>query len=120
VRLEVRQPHNDFFRSKRRGQGGDTFHQLLNIKLYRVAITGGAFLDGKLHVARQRVKIQQGLRVNTNHAVNDELKSCQTHALVGQALEVEGAVRIADVHHDLELQLRHGLDAVLAQFEIQL
>src|SRR5690606_17556615 len=37
----------------------------------------------------------------------------------GQVGEIEGAVRVADVHHDLERQFGHGIDAVGPHIELQ-
>ncbi|VVN12319.1 hypothetical protein PS639_03855 [Pseudomonas fluorescens] len=57
--------------------------------------------------------------MHTDHAVDDELQAGQAHAGVRQLREVEGAVRVADVHHDLERQIRHGIHGVLLDVEAQ-
>jgi hypothetical protein len=40
--------------------------------------------------------------------VDDELEPRQADARIGQLAELEGQLRIADVHHDLGLELGHG------------
>src|SRR5690606_19035839 len=82
--------------------------------------TGDALLDTVLDLGRQAGEIQQRLGMHADHAVDDEFQAGQAHALVGQLGEVEGTVRVADVHHDLERQVRHGVDRVLADVEAQL
>ncbi|MNQ31146.1 hypothetical protein D3C85_445110 [compost metagenome] len=57
--------------------------------------------------------------MHADHAVDDELQAGQAHTGVRQLREVEGAVRVADVHHDLERQIRHGVDGVLLDVEAQ-
>src|SRR5690554_3897229 len=57
--------------------------------------------------------------MHADHAIDDELETRQTHALVGQLGEIEGAIRVADVHHDLERQFRHRIDGVLPDIEAQ-
>src|SRR5690606_29603236 len=87
---------------------------------HRIGIAGGALLHTFLDVGGQAVGVLQRLGVRANHAVDDELQTGQADTSVGQLGEVEGAVRIADVHHDLERQLGHGVDGVLANVEAQL
>src|SRR5690606_17636272 len=119
VRLEVGQAHNHLFRMESRGQGGNTFNQLLDVEIHRAGVAGNALLDDLLHITRNAVEMQQRFRVHADHAVDDELEACQAHALIGQRGEVKGTVRVADVHHDLERQLRHRLDRVALDIEIQ-
>ena len=57
--------------------------------------------------------------MHADHAVDDEFQAGQAHAFVRQLGEIEGAVRVTDVHHDLERQIRHGVDRVLADIEAQ-
>src|SRR5690606_26764504 len=94
--------------------------QLLDVEAHRIGIAGGALLHTFLDVGGQAVEVQQRLGVHADHAVDDELQTGQADTSVGQLGEVEGAVRIADVHHDLERQLGHGVDGVLANVEAQL
>src|SRR5690554_7239972 len=57
--------------------------------------------------------------MHADHAVDDEFQTRQAHTLVGQVGEIEGAVRVADVHHDLERQFGHGIHAVGPHIELQ-
>src|SRR5690606_34196118 len=88
-----------------------------DVEAHRIGIAGGALLHTFLDVGGQAVEVQQRLGVHADHAVDDELQTGQADTSVGQLGEVEGAVRIADVHHDLERQLGHGVDGVLANVE---
>ena len=58
--------------------------------------------------------------MHADHTVDDELQTRQTNTFVGQVGKVERAIRVAHVHHDLERQLRHGVDAVGLDVEGQL
>src|SRR5690606_26462388 len=58
--------------------------------------------------------------MDADHAVNDEFQASQANTFVGQLGKGERAVRVTDVHHDLERQLRHGVNGVLADIEAQL
>ncbi len=120
VGLEVRQAHDDLFRVEGRRQGADAFYQLLDVEANRVVVAGDALVDAFFQVGRQARIVQQRLGVHADHAVDDELQACQPDTGVGQLGEVEGAVRVADVHHDLERQFRHGIDRVLLDVEAQL
>ncbi|MNQ41558.1 hypothetical protein D3C85_552360 [compost metagenome] len=57
--------------------------------------------------------------MHADHAVDDEFQARQAHAGVRQLGEVEGAIGVTDVHHDLERQIGHGVDRVLADVETQ-
>ncbi len=46
-------------------------------------------------------------------------RRARAHTGVRQLREVEGTVRVADVHHDLERQVRHGVDGVLLDVKAQ-
>src|SRR5690606_25371237 len=120
VGLEVRQTHDDLLRPEGRGQGADALDQLLDVEIDRIAVTGDALLDAALHFRRQTVEVQQRLGMHADHAVDDEFEAGQADAFVGQLGEIERAVRVADVHHDLERQFGHGVDGVLANIETQL
>src|SRR3989344_615067 len=119
VGLEVRQTHDDLFRPERRCQGADAFDQFLDVEADRIVVAGNALVDAFLDVLRQAVVVQQRFRVHADHAVDDELQAGQAHTGVRQLCEVEGAVRVADVHHDLERQIRHGVHGVLLDIEAQ-
>src|SRR5690606_13143149 len=55
--------------------------------------------------------------MHADHAGDDELKSCESHAAVREMSEIEGAVRVTDVHHDLRRNGRQRieLDALLLE-----
>ncbi len=58
--------------------------------------------------------------MHADHAVDDELQTRQADTGIGQLGEIKGTVRVADVHHDLERQIRHGIDRVGLDVEAQL
>ena len=58
--------------------------------------------------------------MHADHAVDDELQAGQAHTGIRQLREVEGAIRVTDVHHDFERQLRHGIHGVFLDVEAQL
>src|SRR5690606_36305591 len=119
VGLEVRQANDDFLRPEGSSQGAHTLDQLVDIEADRVSVAGDALLDAVLDFRGQAIEIQQRLGVHTDHAVDDEFQTGQANTLVGQVGKVEGAVRVADVHHDLERQRRHGIDTVGADIKLQ-
>ena len=51
--------------------------------------------------------VQDCLGMDTDVVVDDELQPRQTHTGIGQLAEVEGQLRVANVHHDLDRDLRH-------------
>ena len=57
--------------------------------------------------------------MHTDHAVDDELEPCQSHAVVRDRCEIERAVGIADVHHDLDRDVGQlvELDLLLLVFQ---
>ena len=57
--------------------------------------------------------------MNANHAVDDKFQPRQTDAFVRQAGEVERAIRVADVHHHLQRQIRHVADAGALDAEVE-
>src|SRR5690606_4126976 len=119
VGLEVRQAHDDLLRPEGRSPGAHPFDQLVHIEADRIAVAGDALLDTVLHFGRQAVEVQQRLGMYTDHAVDDEFQPCQAHTFVRQVGEIECAVGVADVHHDLERQLGHRIHAVGADIEVQ-
>src|ERR1700733_11786172 len=48
--------------------------------------------------------------MDADGAVDDEFQPGQTHATIRDRREVEGAIRIAHVHHDLDRHRRHGVE----------
>ena len=65
------------------------------------------------------VKLKQRTRMHANHAVNDELQARKTHTLVRQASKVKGTVRVTNVHHNLQRQIRHGRNLRTMHREVQ-
>ena len=57
--------------------------------------------------------------MNANHTVDDKFQPRQTDAFVRQAGEVERAIRVADVHHHLQRQIRHVADAGALDAEVE-
>jgi len=57
--------------------------------------------------------------VDADHVVDDELDAGQTDAGVRQLGEFKGQFRVADVHHDLDRDVRHGRDVAGGHFEIE-
>ncbi len=58
--------------------------------------------------------------MHADHTVDDELQTRQTDTGIGQLGEIKGTVRVADVHHDFERQIRHRIDRVGLDIEAQL
>ena len=57
--------------------------------------------------------------MDADHTVDDELQSRQAYAFVRQAGKVKGAVRVADVHHDLQRQIRHRANTGALHAEVE-
>ncbi len=107
VGLEVRHPHDHPLRPESGAQGGDAFGQLGDVELARALVAGDHLGYGGLKLGALLIKLQQRLGVHADHAVDDELEAGQPHTGVWQLGEVEGSVRVAHVHHDLDGQARH-------------
>ena len=67
----------------------------------------GNRFHGFFQVAIDIGVVQNGFGVHTNVVVDDELQSRQAHTCVGQLRKVEGELRVADVHGDLDRNLGH-------------
>jgi hypothetical protein len=119
VGLEVGEADDDRVRPEGGGDGGDTFHQLFNEEFLRRSVATGAALDFLALRSRQAIDVENGFRVNADHVVDDEFDAGQTDAGVRQLGEIEGQFRVADVHHDLERNLRHGGDVAGSDLEIE-
>ena len=111
VGLKVRHTHDDAFWIKRRTQRRDPFRQTTDIEFTRRIETFHHGADFILQLRRLVIKLQQCTRVYANHTVDDKFQTRQTNTFVWQAGEVESAVRVTDVHHHLQRQIRHGLHA---------
>ena len=57
--------------------------------------------------------------MHADHPVDDELETGETDAAVRQCREIEGAVRVAHVHHDLHRDGRQRIELDLLPFEIE-
>jgi hypothetical protein len=57
--------------------------------------------------------------MHADHAVDDELEACEPDATMRDAGEVEGTVRIADVHHDLGRDRRQRIQLQVLLLERQ-
>ena len=119
VGLEIRQTHDHRLRREGRSDGRNTFNQALHEIFARARIGRDQRRDGRLQIGRQRVVFEQRARMNADHAVDDELETRQAHAAMGQAGERERAVGITDVHHDLDLDIRHRVERDLLAREWQ-
>lgn len=120
VGLEVRHPHDHPLRPECSAQSGDPLGQLGHVELPRAVVTGDHLADGGLELWGLLVKLQQGLGVHPDHPVDDEFKACQSYPGIGQLGKVESAVRVADVHHDLDGQARHIAHLGHRHVEVQL
>src|SRR5262249_13011996 len=119
VRLEVREAHDHRLGSEGGGDLSDAFGELLDVEAHRVRIAGHLRADLLLEVRVQALEFEQRLRVHTDHAVDDELKPGGPPAVVGDGGEIEGAVGIADIHHDLHGYLRQRIELDLLALELQ-
>src|SRR5262245_41824362 len=57
--------------------------------------------------------------MHADHAIDDELESRESDAAMRDSGEVEGAVGVADVHHDLRLDLRQRVELDILLLEIE-
>src|SRR5581483_4916190 len=119
IRFEIGQSHDHRFGVERRGERRDAFGELFDVKFHRPAIACDPLCDHALDVVRLALELEQRFRMNADHAIDDELEARQADALVRQPLKIEGAFRIADVHHDLYRNRRHLSEVDVAHFEIE-
>ena len=122
VGLEVRQAHDDWLGRERGRDAGDAFGKLLDEESHRVVIAGHLAAHLVAHAGLERCELEQRPRMHADHAVDDELEAREPDAVVRDRREVEGAVRIADVHHDAHGRGRQRveLDALLLEVEAAL
>ena len=109
VGLEVRHAHDHRVRVHRSGDRGDALGQAADVELHRVGVAGDLALDLQLDLRVLPVVLQQRLGVHADVAGDDHLQPRQADAGVGQHGEVEGALRVGDVHHHLQRSRRHVL-----------
>ena len=85
----------------------------------RAGVAAGAALDLLALGGRQALDVEDGLRVDADDVVDDELDAGQADAGVGQLGELEGEFRVADVHHDLDRHVGHRRDVAGIDLEIE-
>ena len=106
VGLEVRQPHDHRFRREGGGDGADPFAEFLHVERDRIAIPGHVFLDEFLYPGVLPVEFDQRPGMDADHAVDDEFQPGQADAVIGDGCEHEGPVGVADVHGELDWNVR--------------
>ena len=79
----------------------DALGEFVDIERDRRAVARHLRSDLILECVVEAIEIEQCARVHSDHPVDDELEAREADARVRDACEVEGAIRIADVHHDL-------------------
>ena len=92
---------------------------LLDVVLDRARVGGDAALDLVAQFGGLAVELEQRLRVDADVAVDDELEPGEPDALVGQPLERERELRVADVHHDLGRAIRHAVERRLDHLDLE-
>ena len=120
VALEVGQAHDDRLGPEGSGDGGHTLGQLLDVEGTRAGVAPGHALDGLLEVGVDGRIVENGTRVDADVVVDDELQPGQAHAVARQRRKLEGELRVADVHHDLGVDLRHGAGLDVGDFGLEL
>ena len=120
IGLEIRHANDDRLGMEGCGDGCDALGQPGDIELDGIFISGHMLADGLLQGRVLLVQLQQGSGMDTDHAVDDELKARQTDPMIGQHGEIKGTVGIADVHHNLERDLGHGPQLCRGDLEVQL
>ena len=58
--------------------------------------------------------------MNANHSIDDELQTRQADAVIRNGGEIESAIRIADVHHDLHGNVGQRIELNLRLLEFEL
>ena len=116
VALEVRQAHDHGLGPERCRNGGHTFGDLVHIEGTGTRMAARHAFHGFFQIGIDIGVVEDGLGVYANIVVDDEFQPRQAHAVVGQLAEVESQLRVADVHHDLERNLRHLAPLHLGHF----
>ena len=115
VRLEIGQPHDDRLGRESRRDLRHALAQAIDEEADRIAVAGDVRSNALLQRRLLALELQQRPRMDADHAVDDEFEARQADAMVRQRREGEGAVRVADVHHDAHRGRRH-----LAEFDLLL
>ena len=102
VALEVGETNDDLLRIEGGGNGRHAFGDLAFVEGLGGGIARGEAFNGVAEFARNVRVLEHDLRMDADVVVDDELKTGKTHALVRDRLEVEGELRVADIHHDLD------------------
>src|SRR5699024_111317 len=118
VGLEIRQAHDYRLRRERGSDGGDAFRQAVDIERHRVVIAGDVGVDDVFEFVRLLVVFEQGTWVHADLAIDDEFQPRQADTGVGSRGEVERAIGIADIDHDLGADLRHLVERDLINLEV--
>jgi hypothetical protein len=105
VRLEVGHAHDHGLRVEGRGDGGHALDQLLDEELLGRRVATRPAVDLVTQARRHLADVEDGLGVDADHVVDDELQARQADAGVGDLRELEGELRVAHVHHDLHRNL---------------
>ena len=94
--------------------------ELVDVERDRVGVTRHLAPDRVLEIGVECVELEQRARVHADHPVDDELEPCEADATVRNPGEIERPVGVADVHHDLDRNLRQRveLDARLLEVEL--
>ena len=95
------------------------FGELVDEELYRIVVTGHLFVNGFARGAVKRVVFEQGLWMHADHAVNDELEPGQADAMVRNIGEIKCPIRVTDVHHDLDRDIRQRIELDQSLLEVQ-
>ena len=119
VGLEVRQAHDDRPGVERGRNGRHPLHQLLHEEGLRVRIARDPFAHPIPEWLGETVEFEQRPRVHPDRVADDELQPREPHPGVGERPEGERAVRVADVHRNLEGKGRHGLHIEPAVLEVE-
>ena len=119
VGLEVREPDDHGLGVERGGDRRHAFHELFHEERFRAPVARDPFAHPLPQRLGEPVELQQRLRMHADRVADDELQPREPHPGVGQGAERERAVRVADVHRDLERQRRHGGDVEPAELEVE-
>ena len=102
IGFEVREPHDHGLRCEGGRNLRDALGEFVDVEPDRVGISRHLRADFLAQRRIEAIECQQRARMYADHAVDDELEPGEPHATVRDAGEVEGAIRVADVHHDLD------------------
>ena len=119
VAFEVGQAHDHRFRPERRGNRRHTFGHPVHVEGARRGVPTCHRFDRLLQIGVHVGIVEDRLGVHTDIVVDDELEPGQPDATVGQLAEIEGQLRVANVHHDLHGNVWHGAALHLLHFGLE-